>query len=73
MLADENGDLRAESPQPAGYHLKPEGSTAWVDYLRTHVAHSRIVAPEETAETTEGAAASEAAASAPSAPAQSAA
>ena len=46
--------------------------TAWVDYLRTHVAHSRIVAPEETAETTESAA-SEAAASAPSAPAQSAA
>ena len=73
MLADENGDLRAEYAQPDGYHLKPEGYTAWVDYLRTHVAHSRIVAPEETAETTEGAAASEAAASAPSAPAQSAA
>ena len=28
-----------------------------MDYLRTHVAHSRIVAPEETAGTTEGAAA----------------
>ena len=62
VLADENGDLRAEYAQPDGYHLKPEGYTAWVDYLRTHVAHSRIVAPEETAETTEGAAASEAAA-----------
>lgn len=73
VLADENGDLRAEYAQPDGYHLKPEGYTAWVDYLRTHVAHSRIVAPEETAETTEGAAASEAAASAPSAPTQSAA
>lgn len=73
VLADENGDLRAEYAQPDGYHLKPEGYTAWVDYLRTHVAHSRIVAPEETAGTTEGAAASEAAASAPSAPAQSAA
>ena len=67
MLADENGDLRAEYAQPDGYHLQPEGYTAWVDYLRTHVAHSRIVAPEAP----DAAASSEAAAS--STPASSAA
>ena len=22
--------------QPDGYHLKPEGYTAWVEYLSTH-------------------------------------
>ena len=37
-LADENGDLKAEYAQPDGYHLKPEGYAAWVDYLSTHVA-----------------------------------
>lgn len=66
VLADENGDLRAEYAQPDGYHLQPEGYTAWVDYLRTHVAHSRIVAPEAP----DAAASSEAAAS--STPASSA-
>lgn len=35
-LADENGDLKAEYAQPDGYHLKPEGYTAWVEYLSTH-------------------------------------
>ena len=35
-LADENGDLKAEYAQNDGYHVKPEGYTAWVDYLRTH-------------------------------------
>ena len=38
VLADENGDLKAEYAQPDGYHLKPEGYTAWVDYLRSHTA-----------------------------------
>ena len=37
-LADENGDLIAEYAQPDGYHLKPEGYTAWVDYLCSHTA-----------------------------------
>ena len=37
-LADENGDLKAEYAQPDGYHLKPEGYTAWVDYLCSHTA-----------------------------------
>lgn len=36
FLADENGDLKAEYAQPDGYHLKPEGYAAWVEYLRTH-------------------------------------
>ena len=36
--ADENGDLKAEYAQPDGYHLKPEGYTAWVDYLCSHTA-----------------------------------
>lgn len=35
-LADENGDLKEEYAQPDGYHLKPEGYTAWVEYLSTH-------------------------------------
>lgn len=47
VLADENGDLKAEYAQPDGYHLRPEGYTAWVDYLRTHVAHTEIVNPAE--------------------------
>ena len=38
VLADENGDLKAEYAQPDGYHLKPEGYTAWVDYLCSHTA-----------------------------------
>ncbi len=45
VLADENGDLRAEYAQPDGYHLLPEGYAAWVDYLRTHVAHTEQVEP----------------------------
>ena len=36
VLADENGDLRAEYAQPDGYHILPDGYTVWVDYLRTH-------------------------------------
>ncbi len=36
VLADENGDLKAEYAQPDGYHIQPEGYAAWVDYLRSH-------------------------------------
>ena len=36
VLADENGDLIESYAQPDGYHLKPEGYAAWVDYLRSH-------------------------------------
>ena len=36
--ADENGDLKAEYAQPDGYHLKPEGYTAWGDSLCSHTA-----------------------------------
>ena len=36
VLADENGDLIERYAQPDGYHLKPEGYTAWVDYLCKH-------------------------------------
>ena len=36
VLADDNGDLKAEYAQPDGYHLKPAGYTAWVDYLCSH-------------------------------------
>lgn len=39
-LADENGDLRAEYAQPDGYHLRPEGYEAWVQYLRTHTVYT---------------------------------
>ncbi len=35
-LADDNGDLKEEYAQKDGYHVKPEGYTAWVDYLCTH-------------------------------------
>ena len=35
-LADDNGDLKAEYAQKDGIHIKPEGYTAWVDYLCTH-------------------------------------
>ena len=38
VLADENGDLKAEYAQPDGYHVKPEGYAAWVEYLCTHTA-----------------------------------
>ena len=62
VLADENGDLRAEYAQPDGYHLTPAGYAAWVSYLRTHVAHTEIVQPDAD---------SAAASSAPSAPAAS--
>ena len=47
VLADENGDLKVEYAQPDGYHLLPAGYTAWVEYLRTHVAHNDIVNPTE--------------------------
>ena len=46
VLADENGDLRAEYAQPDGYHLTPAGYAAWVSYLRTHVAHTEMVQPD---------------------------
>ncbi len=36
VLADDNGDLKEEYAQKDGYHVKPEGYTAWVDYLCTH-------------------------------------
>ena len=62
VLADENGDLRAEYAQPDGYHLTPAGYAAWVSYLRTHVAHTEIVQPDADPA---------AASSAPSAPAAS--
>ena len=38
VLADENGDLIESYAQPDGYHLKPAGYAAWVDYLRSHTA-----------------------------------
>ena len=56
---------------PVGLSERAEAS--YLDYLRRHVADSGFVAPEDTAESTEGVSASEAAASAPSARAQSAA
>ena len=36
VLADENGNLKADIAQEDGYHLKSAGYTLWVDYLRTH-------------------------------------
>ena len=63
VLADANGDLKAEYAQPDGYHLLPEGYAAWVSDLRTHVAHTEIVTPEDpTAQTADSAAAASAAA-----------
>lgn len=51
-----------EYAQPDGYHLLPEGYAAWVSYLRTHVAHTEIVTPEDpTAQTADSAAAASAA------------
>lgn len=50
VLADENGDLKAEYAQPDGYHLQPAGYAAWVSYLRTHVAHTEVVASAEDAQ-----------------------
>ena len=38
VLADENGNLIESYAQPDGYHLKPEGYTAWVEYLCSHTA-----------------------------------
>ena len=62
VLADANGDLKAEYAQPDGYHLLPEGYAAWVSYLRTHVAHTEIITPEDpTAQTADSAAAASAA------------
>ena len=36
VLADENGDLKAEYAQPDGYHVKPDGYSVWVEYLAAH-------------------------------------
>ena len=36
VLADENGDLIESYAQSDGYHIKPEGYAAWVDYLCSH-------------------------------------
>ena len=36
ILLDENGDLIESYAQPDGYHIKPEGYAAWVDYLCSH-------------------------------------
>ena len=36
VLADENGDLKAEYAQPDGYHIKPDGYSVWVEYLAAH-------------------------------------
>ena len=44
VLADENGDLKAEYAQKDGYHVKPEGYTVWVDYLRTHTVTTTAAA-----------------------------
>ena len=44
VLADENGDLKAEYAQNDGYHVKPEGYTVWVEYLRTHTVNSSTAA-----------------------------
>lgn len=44
VLADENGDLRAEYAQPDGYHIKMDGYTVWVDYLRTHRVAENVAA-----------------------------
>ena len=49
VLADADGNLKAEYAQPDGYHLMPDGYAAWVGYLRTHVAHSRPVEAEAAA------------------------
>lgn len=70
VLADENGDLKAEYAQPDGYHLLPAGYTAWVEYLRTHVAHNDIVNPtEEQVQTAEAGAQTESLPAATSIPA----
>lgn len=70
VLADENGDLKAEYAQPDGYHLMPEGYTAWVEYLRTHVAHTDIVNPtEDQVQTAEAGVQTDSAAAAASIPA----
>lgn len=55
VLADENGDLKVEYAQPDGYHILPAGYAAWVSYLRTHVAHTQVVAPAQEEQQPEGA------------------
>ncbi len=40
VLADEQGNLRAEFAQPDGYHVTPKGYAAWVEYLRTHTVYT---------------------------------
>lgn len=42
VLADDNGDLKEEYAQPDGYHVLPEGYTAWVQYLCTHTANNSV-------------------------------
>jgi lysophospholipase L1-like esterase len=55
FLADENGDLLEEYAQPDGYHIKPEGYTLWVEYLRTHTVYTPWAEYEKgTSDTAEG-------------------
>ena len=44
VLADDNGDLKEEYAQKDGYHIKPEGYTAWVNYLCTHRVNENVTA-----------------------------
>ncbi len=46
IFADDNGDLVAAYAQPDGIHIRPEGYTAWVDYLRRHTVYTPGVAYE---------------------------
>ncbi len=46
VLADDNGDLIADYAQPDGIHVKPEGYTVWVNYLRTHTVYTPGVSYE---------------------------
>ena len=39
-----DSDLKAEYAQKDGYHVKPEGYTVWVDYLRTHTVTTTTAA-----------------------------
>lgn len=39
ILAGENGYTKDEYAAPDGIHMKPEGYSAWVQYLMTHTIH----------------------------------
>ncbi len=39
VLADENGDFRAEFAAADGIHMNPDGYAVWVEYLRTHTEY----------------------------------